>query len=103
MPIPSIIYATMDGSNDVMRSAKRKNRTMNDALKRAVERAAQQSEQVQAAITHVILEMLDADAKWESLLSDPRTAKALVELRSEAHEDVRSGRAEDIPGDRFLS
>lgn len=76
---------------------------MIDMLKQAVERAAQQPEAEQEAIAQAILEMLDADAKWETLFSDPRTPQALDALWAEAIEDVKAGNAEVIKGDGFLS
>jgi hypothetical protein len=76
---------------------------MIDIFKQAVERAAQQPEQEQEAIAQAILEMLDADAKWESLLSDPRTPKLLDEMWSEAQENGRSGSAEDIADEGLLA
>lgn len=76
---------------------------MIDMLKQAVERAAQQSEAEQEAIAQAILEMLDADAKWETLFSDPRTPQVLDALWAEAIEDVKTGNAEEIKGDGFLA
>ncbi|HEX6818423.1 MAG TPA: hypothetical protein VF120_08615 [Ktedonobacterales bacterium] len=45
--------------------------------------------------------VLDADARWDALLSDPRTPSALDELWQEAQEDVKAGRAQEITGDSF--
>lgn len=76
---------------------------MIDLLRQAVERAAQQPEAEQTAIAQAIIEILDADAAWQTLLSDPRTPQTLDELWAEALEDVQAGRAEEIKGDGFLS
>ena len=76
---------------------------MIDLLKQAVERAAQQPEAEQTAIAQAIIEMLDADAAWQTLLSDPHTPQALDELWAEALEDVQAGRAEETKGDGFGS
>ena len=45
--------------------------------------------------------MLGADARWDALLSDPRTPSALDELWQEAQEDVQAGRAQELTGDSF--
>ena len=45
--------------------------------------------------------VLDGDARWDALLSDPRTPSALDELWQEAQEDVKAGRAQEITGDSF--
>ncbi|HKV83669.1 MAG TPA: hypothetical protein VJN88_03885 [Ktedonobacterales bacterium] len=74
-----------------------------DILRQAMERAAQQSETEQAIIAQAIAEILDADARWNSLLSDPRTPQALEQLWAEAKEDVQAGRTEVIGDDGFLS
>ncbi|MGH2516995.1 MAG: hypothetical protein ACRDHP_15190, partial [Ktedonobacterales bacterium] len=76
---------------------------MIDVLKQAVERAAKRPEGEQAAIAYAILDMLDAGAKWEMLLSDSRTPEVFDELWAEVQEGVRVGRAEDMTGDRSLS
>lgn len=76
---------------------------LTDILKQAMERAAQQPEQEQARIAQAVLEMLDADARWKELLSEPRTPSALDELWQEAQEDVKAGQAKEITGDSFDS
>lgn len=72
-------------------------------LKQAAERTAQQPELEQEASAHAILEMLEADANWEALLSDPRTPELLDERWAEAQDDIKTGHAEEIPSDGFLS
>jgi cellobiose-specific phosphotransferase system component IIB len=74
-----------------------------DILKQAMELAAQQSETEQTIIAQAILEILDADAHWDALLSDPRTPQALEQLWAEAKEDVKAGRTETIGDSGFLS
>ncbi len=76
---------------------------MIDILKQALERAAQQTEAEQAAIAQAIMEMLDADSAWNTLLSDPRTPQVLDELWAEAMDEVKAGNAEEITGDGFSS
>lgn len=74
-----------------------------DILRQAMERAAQQSETEQAIIAQAIVEILDADTRWNTLLSDPLTPQALEQLWAEAEDDVKAGRTEVIGDDGFLS
>ncbi len=76
---------------------------MIDALKRAFDLAAQQSDEEQAALAALLLERIDADAKWEALLNDPLTPQALALLAAEAFAEDDAGLSEEIKGDSFLS
>lgn len=77
--------------------------TMIDALKQAFDRAAEQSAEEQAALAARIMQMLDADAKWEVLFADPLTPLALDQLAAEAIAEDEAGMTEEITGDEFLS
>jgi len=76
---------------------------MIDALKQAMEHAAQQTETEQEAIAQAIMEMIAADTAWDALLNDPRTPQVLDKLWTEAMDEVKEGKAEDITGDGFNS
>ena len=76
---------------------------MIDALKQAMEHAAQQTEAEQEAIAQAIMEMIAADTAWDALLNDPRTPQVLDKLWTEAMDEVKEGKAEDITGDGFNS
>lgn len=76
---------------------------MSEALRQAFERAAEQSEEEQTALAARIMQMLDADAKWEALFADPMTPQALDALAAEAIAEDEAGLAEEIAGDEFLS
>ena len=77
--------------------------TMIDALRLAFERAAEQSEDEQAALAALIVQTLDADARWDALLADPLTPQALDLLAAEALAEDDEGLTEEITGDGFLS
>ncbi len=77
--------------------------TMIDVLKEAVDRASQRSEEEQAVIAALIMETLDADAKWDALFADPLTPEALEVLAAEAIAEDEAGLTEEITGDGFLS
>jgi hypothetical protein len=76
--------------------------TMIDALRLAFERAAEQSEDEQAALAALIVQTLDADARWDALLADPLTPQALDLLAAEALAEDDEGLTEEITGDGFL-
>jgi hypothetical protein len=69
---------------------------MIDALQKAFALAAQQSEQEQAAIAVRIREMIEADTRWDALLSDPESVDMLEELAEEAHQEYLRGETEEI-------
>lgn len=76
---------------------------MIDALKQAFDRAAEQPESEQASIASLIMDVLDADARWDVLFADPLTLEALDALAAEAIAEDDAGLIEDIQGDGFLS
>ncbi len=69
---------------------------MIDELQKAFALAAQQSEQEQAAIAVRIREMIEADTRWDALLSDPESVDLLEELAEEAHQEYLRGETEEI-------
>ncbi len=69
---------------------------MIDELQKAFALAAQQSEQEQAAIAVRIREMIEADTRWDALLSDPESVDMLEELAEEAHQEYLRGETEEI-------
>jgi hypothetical protein len=77
--------------------------TMIDALKQAFERAAEQPGDEQAALAALIVQTLDADARWDALLADPLTPQALDLLAAEAMAEDDEDLTEEITGDGFLS
>ena len=68
-----------------------------------MERAAQQPEAEQETIAQAIMEMITADAAWNTLLHDPRTPQALDKLCAEVMDEVKESKAEEITGDGFNS
>lgn len=54
-------------------------------------------------IALAIMEMIAADAAWDTLLHDPRTPQVLDKLWAEAMDEVKEGKAEEITGDGFNS
>jgi hypothetical protein len=69
---------------------------MIDELQKAFALAAQQSEQEQATIAARIREMIEADTRWDALLSDPESVDMLEELAEEAHQEYLRGETEEI-------
>jgi hypothetical protein len=69
---------------------------MIDELQKAFALAAQQSEQEQAALAVRIREMIEADTRWDALLSDPESVDMLEELAEEAHQEYLRGETEAI-------
>ncbi|HLY31452.1 MAG TPA: hypothetical protein VKQ36_10515 [Ktedonobacterales bacterium] len=76
---------------------------MIDALKRVFDLAAQQSDEEQAALATILLEAMEADARWAELFADPLTPDALDLLAAEAFAEDDAGLTEEIKGDSFLS
>jgi len=69
---------------------------MIEELREAFERAAQQSIQEQAVIAASVNEMLDADTRWDELLSDPRGLSVLEQMAEEAHQEYLRGETQDL-------
>ncbi len=64
---------------------------MVDALKQAFDRAAQQSEEEQTALAALIMEVLEADDRWEKLFADPLPQAALDALAADALAEDEQG------------
>lgn len=69
---------------------------MIDELREAFNLAAQQPEQEQAAIAARIKEMIQADRRWDALLSEPDSLSMLEEMAEEAHQEYLRGETEEI-------
>jgi hypothetical protein len=74
---------------------------MNALLNKAISAICKLPEAEQEAIAREMLERIEADARWEKLLADPRSEAALKRLAAEAEDDIRRGDVLDIdPADR---
>lgn len=73
---------------------------MIDALKRAIERAAQQPESEQAALAYLLMQAMDADAKWDALLNSPASLTVLEHMAEEPHQEHVRGETRDL--DEFV-
>ena len=49
----------------------------------------------QDEIARMVLDIIDADAKWDRLFADPRSEAVLVELAAEAEREVAEGHVYD--------
>jgi hypothetical protein len=76
---------------------------MIDQLKRAVALAAQQSPQRQACLAQLLMEAMQADARWDALFADPRSDALLARLVAEAIAEDDAGETEEITGAGFMS
>jgi sugar-specific transcriptional regulator TrmB len=74
---------------------------MNALLDKAISAIQKLPEAEQEAIAREVLERIEADARWDTLFSDPRSEVALKRLAEEAREDIASGQTVDgDPGSR---
>ncbi len=69
---------------------------MTEALKRAFELAQQLPEDEQNVIAQLILEEMQAEERWNELLNDPRSEKALDEMVAEALAEDEAGLTCDL-------
>ena len=69
---------------------------MNALLDKAITAIQKLPEAEQEAIAREVLERLDADARWEQLLADPRSKGVLKRLSAEAREEIERGDDLDI-------
>ena len=69
---------------------------MNALLDKAITAIQKLPEAEQEAIAREVLERLDADARWEQLLADPRSKGVLKRLAAEAREEIERGDDLDI-------
>ncbi|MEO7002453.1 MAG: hypothetical protein ABI068_11555 [Ktedonobacterales bacterium] len=58
-----------------------------DELREAIDLASQQSEQEQITIAARIKDMIEADQRWEELLSDPDSLSMREVMAEEAHQE----------------
>ena len=74
---------------------------MNALLDKAISAIQMLPEAEQEAIAREVLERIEADARWEKLLADPRSKDALRRLAAEAQADIERGDELDLdPTDR---
>ncbi len=64
---------------------------MNALLDKAIAAMSRLPDAEQEAIAREVLDRIDADARWDKLLADPRSAKALSRLASEARDEIARG------------
>jgi hypothetical protein len=68
---------------------------MNALLDKAFAALAKLPDDEQEAIAREVLDRLEADARWEKLLADPRSKATLSRLAAEAHSDIAAGNVSD--------
>jgi hypothetical protein len=61
---------------------------MNALLDKAISAIQKLPEAEQEAITREMLERIEADARWEKLLADPRSDAVLKRPAAEAEDDI---------------
>jgi hypothetical protein len=77
---------------------------MNALLDKAISAIQKLPEAEQEAIAREMLERIEADARWEKLLADPRSGAALKRLAVEAEDDIARGDVLDMdPADNRRS
>jgi hypothetical protein len=64
-------------------------------LEKAMQAVSRLSAEQQDAIAREILDRLQADARWNDLLTDPRSPALLKRLADEARADIAKGEALD--------
>jgi hypothetical protein len=74
---------------------------MNALLDKAIFAIRKLPEAEQKAIARELLDRIEADARWDTLLADPRSESLLDRLADEALDEIRRGDVVDgDPGDR---
>ena len=74
---------------------------MNALLDKAISAIRQLPEAEQEAIAREVLERIEADARWDDLFADPRSASLLERLADEARDEISRGDIADRdPGSR---
>ena len=74
---------------------------MNTLLDKAISAIRQLPEAEQEAIAREVLERIEADARWDDLSADPRSAALLERLADEARDEISRGDIADRdPGSR---
>jgi hypothetical protein len=64
---------------------------MNALLNKAIDAMTKLPEAEQEAIAREVLDRLNADARWDALLADPRSSLVLSKLAAEARADAARG------------
>jgi hypothetical protein len=68
---------------------------MNALLDKVIAAMSRLPEAEQEAIVRDVLERIDADARWDKLLNDPRSPGTLSRLTQEARDDIARGDVSD--------
>ena len=68
---------------------------MNALFDKAIAAIAKLPDAEQEAIAREMLDRLEADARWDKLLTDPRSKAALSRLAAEARADIARGDVTD--------
>ena len=69
---------------------------MTEAMKRAMELAQHLPEEEQDALAHLMLEEMQAAARWEELFNDPRSEVLLERMAAAAHQEYAAGLTRDL-------
>ena len=64
---------------------------MNALVTKAIAALVKLPEAEQEAIARVVLDRIEADARWDEVLADPRSETLLSRLAAEAREDISKG------------
>jgi hypothetical protein len=64
---------------------------MNALLNKAIAAMSKLPEAEQEAIAREVLDRLEADARWDALLADPRSSAVLSKLAAETRADIARG------------
>jgi hypothetical protein len=64
---------------------------MNALVSKVIAALSKLPEAEQEAIAREVLDRIEADARWEQLLGDPRSEALLSRLAAEAREDIAKG------------
>jgi len=64
---------------------------MTELLEKAIKAASRLSQEQQDAIASEILARIEADARWDAALADPRSDRLLKQLADEARADIARG------------
>jgi hypothetical protein len=74
---------------------------MNALLNKAISAIKRLPEAEQEAIAREVLDRIEADARWDALLADPRSEAVLERMADEALDEIRRGDVVDgDPGSR---
>jgi hypothetical protein len=73
---------------------------MSVLLDKAIKAVSLLPREEQDAIAREILDRIEADARWDALLADPRSEDTLKRLSDEAHADIERGDVLDIDPSR---